>query len=195
MKNIVNAFAAVLGVIAFAAAADGQKTAELKAVNSVDIGRYAGRWYEIAKYPNKFQKQCVGNVTATYTRKPDGKIEVLNECLRKDGTTDSAKGDAKIADKSSNAKLKVRFAPGFLSFLPFVWANYWIIDLDPDYRYAVIGEPGRKYLWILSRKPEMGDAEYGGIVKRIAEQGYDPARLQRTPQGLGAARGAVTNGR
>lgn len=194
MKKIVNVVFTMVGVIGFASVLYGQKPAELKAVSSVSIDRYAGRWYEIAKYPNKFQKQCVGNVTATYTKKTNGKIEVLNECLKKDGTTDSAKGDAKIADKATNAKLKVRFAPGALSFLPFVWANYWIIDLDPNYQYAVIGEPDREYLWILSRKPEMNDAEYQRILRNVEAKGYAPARLQRTPQGLSAARGTVVSG-
>lgn len=191
MKNIFNIL-----VIAIAASATvfGQKPAELKSVKSVDLDRYSGRWYEIARYPNRFQKQCVGNVTATYTKKPDGKIEVLNECLEKDGTVESAKGEAKIGDKASNAKLKVRFAPGALSFLPFVWANYWIIDLGPDYEYAVIGEPKREYLWVLSRKPEMGDAEYQKILRTVEEKGFVPTKLQRTPQNLTAGKGTVLNG-
>ena len=139
---------AVSAISAFGQTAEKNVTAVAK----VDLQKYSGKWFEIAKYPNKFQKQCVGNTTATYTVKPDNKLEVLNQCLTKDGTSSSAKAAGKIADKQSNAKLKVRFAPGFLSVFPFVWANYWVIDLDPEYKWAVVGEPKREYLWILTTK-------------------------------------------
>ncbi|NOT49056.1 MAG: lipocalin family protein [Acidobacteria bacterium] len=173
------------------AVAQQNKQAALTTVGSVDIPKYLGKWYEIAKYPNKFQKQCVGNTTATYSQKANGKLEVLNECLKKDGTTDAAKADGKIADKASNAKLKVRFAPGFLSFLPFVWADYWIIDLDRDYEYAVVGEPKREYLWILSRKPTIDEALYQQILSRIESKGFVPTRLVKTPQNMTTVRGAA----
>lgn len=159
----------------------------------VELDRYLGKWYEIAKYPNKFQKQCVGNTTATYSRKQNGRLEVLNECLKKDGTMEAAKGEAKIADKQTNSKLKVRFAPGFISFLPFVWANYWVIDLAPDYSYAVIGEPGRDYFWILAREPEMDDATYQQILRRAESMGFSPGRVEKTPQGVETIRGGVLN--
>jgi apolipoprotein D and lipocalin family protein len=158
--------------------------ADLKTVPYVDMDKYLGRWYEIAKYPNRFQRQCVGNTMATYSLKPNGRIEVLNECLKTNGKVESATGEARIADKKSNAKLKVRFAPGFLSFLPFVWANYWIIDLAPDYSYAVIGEPKREYFWILSRLPEMQEEKYVEILKRVEAMGFDPTKVDRTRQGI-----------
>lgn len=167
------------------------KPAELMSVPSLDLNRYSGKWYEIAKYPNRFQKQCVGNTTANYTLKPNGRIEVANECLKKDGTNERAVGEAKIPNKSNNAKLKVRFAPKALSFLPFVWANYWVIELADDYSYAVIGEPGRDYFWILARKPTIDDATYQNILRRAEAKGFQPARIEKTPQNVEALKGSV----
>lgn len=174
-------FAAMTALAGAVLAQDGANSV-LSTVGSVDLNKYQGRWYEIARYPNKFQKKCVGDTTATYTIKKDGDIEVLNECLKKNGKITRAKGEARVKDSSTNAKLKVRFAPAFLSFLPFVWADYWIIDLADDYSYAVVGDPGRKYLWILSRTPEMDQSTYQGILRRVKEQGFDPNKLIKTPQ-------------
>ena len=183
----------VLALFIFTDFSSAQSTAKpaLSAVNGIDLSRYAGRWYEIGKYPNRFQKQCVANTTANYTIKKNGRIEVLNECVKKDGTTVKAVGEAKIGDKSNNAKLKVRFAPGFTSFLPFVWANYWVIDIAPDYSYSVIGEPGRDYFWILSRSPEMNTATYQSILRRAETMGFDPNRVEKTPQNAEIVKGSV----
>ena len=164
---------------------------DLPTVAKVDLNRYAGKWYEIARYPNKFQEKCVGNTTATYTLKEKNKIEVINECLKKDGVADSAKGEAKIIDAATNAKLEVRFAPSFLSFIPQVWGDYWIIDLDDNYSYAAVGDPKRKYLWILSRTPEMDDATYQNILRRVEKLGFSPGKLNKTPQNAQAVKGAV----
>ncbi len=189
IKNIF----AIAVLLAAGVAIAAQQRQELKTVASVDLNKYAGKWYEIAKYPNKFQKQCVGNTTATYSLKQNGKIEVVNECLTKDGTVDTAKGEGKIADKATNAKLKVRFAPKFLSFLPKVWGDYWIMDLEPNYEYVAIGEPKREYFWILSRKPEMDDATFQAILRRAEEQGFNPAKVERSPQGMETIKGGVIN--
>ena len=164
---------------------------DLPTVAKVDLNRYAGKWYEIARYPNKFQEKCVGNTTATYTLKEKNKIEVINECLKKDGVADSAKGEAKIIDAATNAKLEVRFAPSFLSFIPQVWGDYWIIDLDDNYSYAAVGDPKRKYLWILSRTPEMDDATYQNILRRVEKLSFSPGKLNKTPQNAQAVKGAV----
>ncbi len=171
----------VIGLVIGVGAVRAQKT-ELRTVPRVDLKRYEGKWYEIAKYPNKFQKKCVANTTAEYTLKDNGRIEVKNRCVRKDGSIDTATGEAKIADKGTNAKLKVRFAPGFLSWLPFVWGDYWIIDLDPDYQHVAIGEPDRKYFWILARKPVIDDTTYRDILKRAEEMGFDPAKVEKSVQ-------------
>jgi apolipoprotein D and lipocalin family protein len=148
----------------------------LETVPRVDLERYLGTWYEIAAIPQRFQKDCVG-VTATYTLRDDGAIEVLNKCRKKalDGELKTVKGKAWVVDKETNAKLKVQF------FWPFR-ADYWIIELDPDYHYAVVGHPSRKYLWILSRTPQMDEALYQDLVQRIANKGYDPSRIKRTLQ-------------
>ena len=143
-------------------------------VKHVDLDRYLGKWYEIARYPNRFQKACVAS-TAVYSSREDGRIQVLNEC-RKDsmeGTLKRAEGKAWVVDETTQAKLKVQF------FWPFR-GDYWIIDLGEDYEYAVVGHPKRKYLWILSRTPQMETGVYEGILQRILRNGYDPDRLIRT---------------
>ena len=149
-------------------------------VSSVDLDRYAGRWYEVARFPNRFQKQCVGDVVAEYTPREDGRIEVVNRCRRADGTVDVARGVARPAsDDGSNAKLEVRFAPAWLSFLP-VWGDYWVIALAPDYSHAVVGDRDREYLWLLSRTPVVSDDLFVEMKGKAAEQGYGVSKLQRT---------------
>ncbi|HXG85395.1 MAG TPA: lipocalin family protein [Pyrinomonadaceae bacterium] len=175
----------------FAQSKKSGKQPPLQTVPVVDLKRYAGKWFEIARYPNKFQKKCVGNTTASYALKPDGNINVLNQCLVKNGTLESATGEAKVVEGSSNSKLEVRFAPRFMSFLSAVWGDYWIVDLDGDYKYAAVGDPKREYLWILSRAPEMTDATYQNILRRVEKLGFNPAKLQKTPQNAEAVKGAV----
>jgi len=149
----------------------------------VDLARYAGRWYEIARLPNRFQEQCAGDVVASYALRPDGRVTVVNECQGRDGQRRRAEGVARRADEKGPAsRLKVRFAPAVLSFLPFVWGDYWIVELDRDYRHAVVGDPSRKYLWILSRSPEMDAATYESLAAAARRLGFDTARLVPTPQ-------------
>ncbi|CAN5124073.1 lipocalin family protein [soil metagenome] len=164
---------------------------EVKTVPQVDLKRYSGKWFEIARYPNKFQKKCVGNTTATYTIKDEDTIEVLNQCVEKNGTTDEAKGKAEVVDSATNAKLKVRFAPSFLSFLSSVRGDYWIIDLDDNYQYAAVGDPKREYFWILSRTPEMSDAIYQNILRRAEKMGFKPGQVVKTPQNVTVVKGAA----
>lgn len=190
MKRLIAiSFTIILATLAFLA--QSPKEAPVRTVPSVDLSKYSGTWYEIAKYPNKFQKDCVGNTTATYTLKEKGKLDVLNRCLENDGTIKDAKAAGKVKDKSTNAKLKVRFAPSFLSFLPFVWADYWVIDLADDYSYAVVATPDRDYFWILSRKSQMDDATYQAILRRAETQGFIPGKVVKTPQGLETGKGIV----
>ncbi|UCC31497.1 MAG: lipocalin family protein [Phycisphaerales bacterium] len=143
----------------------------LSVVEMVDLDRYAGRWYEIARYPNSFERGCVG-VTADYTPRDDGRIEVVNTCFESslEGPERVIRGSARVADATTNAKLKVRF------FWLFE-GDYWIIDLDEDYSYAVVGEPRRNFLWILSRTPQMDEDTYTDIVESLPAFGYDPGRL------------------
>lgn len=145
----------------------------LETVPMVDLSRYVGRWYEIASFPTWFQKGCIGS-TADYTLRPDGDIDVLNQCRKApDGALDSARGRAWVTDSATNAKLKVQF------FWPFR-GDYWIIDLGRDYDHAVVGHPSRDYLWVLSRTPRMDDGLYDRILERVRQKGYDPSRLVKT---------------
>jgi len=149
---------------------------ELATVDHVDIERYMGTWYEIAKLPQRFEKGLVG-VTATYSLLPNGKVRVLNKGYKRDfnGKTKTAEGRAVAVDAKTNAKLKVSF------FWPFA-GDYWILELGKDYEYAVVGEESRKYLWILSRTPQMDDAIYNDLVRRLQTKGFDVSKLERNPQ-------------
>lgn len=155
---------------------------DVRPVAKVDLDRYVGKWYEIARFPNRFQDQCSGNVTAQYAKRSDGEIDVINRCRKNDGGMDEAIGRGRIADAITNARLKVRFAPDWLGWIPFLWADYWIIELADDYTYAAVGEPSREYLWILSRTPTMPDSTYAAVVDRLTEQGFDTAKLVKTRQ-------------
>lgn len=148
----------------------------LRTVAQVDLARYVGTWYEIASYPQRFQTGCTAT-TAVYSLREDGMLQVVNRCNRDslDGRETVARGRARVVDRNTNARLKVTF------FWPF-WGDYWIIDLDPEYRYAVVGHPNRKYLWILSRTRTMDASIYSGMLERLTEQGYDVGRLQVTLQ-------------
>ncbi len=152
------------------------KLPPLETVPRVGLNRYMGTWYEIASFPQRFQKGCVASM-ATYSLRKTGKVNVLNQCRNEtlDGKLRTAKGTAWVVDKSTNAKLKVRF------FWPFS-GDYWIIDLGPDYEYAVVGHPDRTYLWILCRKPQMDAQTYEGILQRLKAQKYDISRLKKTLQ-------------
>lgn len=149
----------------------------------VDLARYAGRWYEIARLPNRFQDRCAGDVSATYTLRDDGRFAVLNECRKANGSMARAEGLARRAEQAGPpSRLKVRFAPAWLSFLPQVWGDYWILELHPDYRHALVGDPARRYLWILSRTPDLDAADYASLVAAAEAKGFEVAALRRTPQ-------------
>ena len=164
----------------------------LQTVPSVDLTRYQGRWYQIAYYPNVFQKQCVGNTTADYKLLPTGLVEVINQCKTADGSLSKVVGAARVkppkvlgvpvAKGTNTSKLEVRFAPVYLSWLNAVWAPYWVIQLADDYRYAVVGEPNRELLWILSRTPQLDPQDRAIIGGLLQQQGYDPLKLVEEPQ-------------
>lgn len=155
---------------------------QVQVVPRVDLQRYSGTWFEIARLPNKFQKQCVANVSADYVQRGDGQIDVINRCLNADGLSEAAIGRARIVDPLSNAKLKVRFAPAWLAWLPSVWGDYWVLDLAADYAYVAVGEPSHQYLWILARKRSMPEHQYQEVLQRLAQQGYDTSALVKTRQ-------------
>lgn len=152
------------------------ESAPLEVVSSVDLDRYLGRWYEIARFPNSFEEDCEG-VTADYSRREDGLIKVVNTCRKGgvDGPEDVAEGRARVVDEATNAKLEVSF------FGPF-WGDYWIIDLGPDYAYSVVSEPEGRYLWILSRTPTLEEETLTGITARLADRGYNIDALYYTEQ-------------
>jgi apolipoprotein D and lipocalin family protein len=180
MRKLYQYLLAICAVVLFNHKSSAQ---ELSVVDSVDILKYAGTWYEIARLPNRFQRDCVRNVTATYEVLDNGEIKVVNRCQKADGDSSTAEGIAHRASRDEpSSKLKVRFAPAFLSFLPMVWGNYWIIDLAPDYSYAVIGEPNREYLWVLARTPKLEENTLQEILGRIKKQGYDLTGLILTKQ-------------
>jgi apolipoprotein D and lipocalin family protein len=158
-------------VFVLSACARATTTEPLRTVPQVDLNRYAGEWHEIARYPNRFERDCDRDITANYSIRNDGRLRVVNSCVTPAGKTKTSAGSAKVTDKSSNAKLRVTF------FWPF-YGSYWVIGLDPDYKWAVVGEPSRKYLWILSRSAELDAAAYAAIISLVKEKGYDPSRLK-----------------
>ena len=158
-----------------------QTPTPVRTVPSVDLARYVGDWFEIARFPNRFQRECIGDVRAAYARRRDGRVDVVNRCRTADGPID-AHGIARIVDAQTFAKLKVRFAPAWLSFLPVVWGDYWVIGLAPDYSWAVVGDPGRDYLWILARTPHLDDQAAATARAAARAQGFDVDRLVLTPQ-------------
>ena len=172
-KKLILFSVAALAGAGLTALARAETQLPLETVSHVDLTRYVGEWFEIAHTANWFEKKCTGDTTATYRTLPDGRIEVLNACRQSDGTMTESKGTAKVADTQTNAKLKVTF------FWPF-YGDYWIIGLDPNYRWAVVGEPDRKYLWILGRDRRMDDGLFNSIVERIKAQGYDLSALIKT---------------
>lgn len=146
----------------------------VKTVPQVDLNQYLGKWYEIATIPQSFQKDC-SCVTAEYSLSDKGYIIVENKCTKGgvNGEKKSIKGKAFVVKNSGNAKLKVQF------FWPFK-GNYWVIDLAPDYSYAVVGDPTKKYLWILCRKDKMDEQTYQEILSRLKAIGYDLSKLVKT---------------
>jgi len=148
----------------------------VETVKAVDLSRYTGKWFEIAAFPQRFQKGC-HCTTAEYELTAKGTVRVVNTCRRggADGKVSRAKAKAWVVPNSGNARLKVQF------FWPFK-GNYWIIDLADDYSFAVVGDPTRKYLWILSRTPQMSETDYMAAVAAAEAQGYEASRLVRTPQ-------------
>jgi len=179
---ITRALSSLAVAAAFLSATVPVQAQEVVTVPSVDLKRYVGKWYEIARFPNSFQKKCIANATAEYRARSDGDIDVTNRCKVEGGVLDQADGLARVIDGSRNAKLQVRFAPPWLAWFPLVWGDYWIIDLDADYSIATVGTPSRDYLWILARKPVLSTAEYEAAVNNATKQGFDTSKLVKTLQ-------------
>lgn len=160
----------VLAVVLLAACTTPQP---LPTVHGVELNRYYGTWYEIARLPNRFQKMCVSDIQATY--RPQGKkVSVLNQCRVADGSVKQADGIAKLVKGSNGAKLRVSF------FWPF-YGDYWILALDPDYRWVLVGEPGRDYAWILARETQLDEPTLEALLARAAGLGFDRRAFVKTP--------------
>lgn len=143
-------------------------------VEKVEVDRYLGKWYEIAMIPNRFQSMCVADTRAEYQRNNDA-LKVINRCRKQDGRIETAEGVAKIVDGSNNAKLRVSF------FRPF-YGNYWVLDLDPNYQWVLVGEPSRKYGWILSRNMQLEPSQLQAILQTAGRLGYQTSDFKMTPQ-------------
>lgn len=158
----------------------------LDSLPALDLESYAGAWYQVAWIPNRFQRQCATDTMALYRSRPDGNVDVLNRCRRSDGAIEQAQGVARPAGVRAGAvvrpaRLEVSFLPSYLRWLPVGWGRYWVIQHPPDGRYAVVSEPSREYLWVLSRTPELSPADDSAIRSRLREQGFDLSRVQSHP--------------
>jgi apolipoprotein D and lipocalin family protein len=145
-------------------------------VKYVDLEKYSGLWYEIATIPQYFQRKCISETTANYEILPKGSVKVTNSCRTKKGELLSVEGRAKVVDKKTNAKLKVTFVK-FINWIYAFGGNYWVIGLDSDYSYAVVGDPTRKYAWILSRTPVMDPEDLKDATRKLKDNGYDTCAL------------------
>lgn len=172
--------ACIPGLSAPLTAAPAGNDGPLATIPSLDVPRYMGRWYEIAKYPNRFQKKCVGDTTAEYRLQPEGNLQVINRCRMENGQFAEAIGAARQIGEPTSPKLEVRFAPAWLSFIPAVWGDYWVIDLDTDYLLVAVSEPKREYLWILSRNPKVSPDVYDNLLKRLQGKGFHTRKLEIT---------------
>ncbi|MBU3590605.1 lipocalin family protein [Polynucleobacter sp. 78F-HAINBA] len=180
--SLVSILGALLIGLGSSQATAQQAEQAVKTVASLDVPRYLGTWYEIAKFPNWFQKKCVSNTKAVYTAKPDGNLRVLNSCKTAGGETSEAEGLARQIGAKDSPKLEVRFAPEWLSFLPLVWGDYWVIDLDSQYQVAAVSDPRREYLWVLSRTPQLDPKVYADLLQRLKQQQFDIQKLELTSQ-------------
>ncbi len=174
-----------LGLLAREAQAQTRPTPAAEAlspISALDVPRYMGVWWEIAKFPNWFQRNCVADTRAEYSLAADGTVQVLNRCRRASGEVDQALGQARQIGGPASPRLQVRFAPAWLSLIPLVWGDYWVIDLDEAYQLVAVSEPQRRYLWVLSRTPEVDPKAYASLLERLSARGFDVRQLERTAQ-------------
>jgi len=171
-------FTVLVALLPMASAADSQ----VKSISEFDVSRYMGTWYEIAKLPNWFQRKCVQGTQARYKVLGPAQIEVNNKCTTASGEEIQAIGLARPNGSGLPAQLEVRFAPEWAAWLPMVWGAYWVLDLDPDYQLAAVGDPSKSYLWILSRTPVVSSERYEAVLKRLNVMGFDITKLEKTLQ-------------
>jgi len=177
--TMAHRFRLLVCVFALSDASASADPLPVQSVPNVDLNRYSGKWYEIAAFPMFFQRQCIGDTTAEYQARPDGDIAVVNRCRTETGF-DEAVGKAWAVDGTGNGQLKVSF------FWPFR-SDYWIIGLDDEYHWAVVGNPNRKYLWVLSRSPKLPSDQLDRALETAASQGFDLTQLVYTRHGRTSA--------
>ncbi len=185
MQHAVTALILSLSAACFSvstAQAQPQTLPAVAPIAALDVPRYMGTWYEIAKFPNRFQAKCVANTRARYLAQTSATVQVLNSCDTADGSTIDALGLAKQIGDPTSPKLQVRFAPAWLGWLPMVWGDYWVIDLDVDYQLAAVSDSKREFLWILSRTPQVPAKTYDALLARLKAQHFDVVKLERTSQ-------------
>lgn len=155
----------------------------LAALASLEVKPYMGQWYQVALYPNRFQRQCVSDTTATYSLLDDGRVQVINRCRNAGGEMEDVTGVARPVGTLQDgrlqpAQLEVSFLPTWLNWLPVGWGRYWVIKLADDQRYAIVSEPGREYLWVLARRPRLDASDEREVFAFLRAQGFDLTRLQ-----------------
>jgi apolipoprotein D and lipocalin family protein len=191
MKKLL-LMAMLLAVAGAPVAADGPAQAPpLQALPSLDVASYMGTWYQVLWIPNRFQRQCVADTSATYRERGDGTIEVVNRCRLADGKFDSVTGVARppagaariVSGRLMPARLEVSFVPVWLRWTGIGWGAYWVVELAPEGRYAIVSEPSREYLWILARQPALTPQDETAIKARLESLGFDLTRLQAHPHG------------
>jgi apolipoprotein D and lipocalin family protein len=169
------------GILLFISFFSYAAQAAVTTVPLVDLQKYLGKWFEVASIPQKFQKQCVANATAEYSLSDDEKIQVINSCDTEEGLRSVAEGRAKVVDKQTNTKLKVTFVK-LIGWIFLFSGDYWILDLAPDYSYALVGHPKSKYAWILSRSPSLPLEVYKQAEKKLRANGYDTCQVLTSVQ-------------
>ena len=184
MKNLLKSIATI-SLMTFAAltvsSVSQAESMTPKDVERIDVQQYMGKWYEIAHLPMYFQRKCVGDTTARYSLNADQSITVLNSCRTATGKMDTAEGIA-YAKNAGNSQLKVSFLPKGLRWLPFTKGDYWVLRIDPEYKVALVGGPSNKYLWILSKTPNLDQATYQSYLETARQYGYDISKVVKTPQ-------------
>ena len=162
-----------------ATATQNNPSADPKAVDAIDVQKYAGTWYEVARLPMYFQRNCVSDVQAKYSLNADKTIRVKNQCMNKEGELDVSEGVA-YPQNDGNSQLKVSFLPKGLRWVPFSKGDYWVLRVDEDYQVALVGGPSHRYLWLLSRTPDMDEAVIEDYLNTAKAQGYVLSKLIRT---------------
>ena len=173
---------ATLGAAALLLALPARAEDALSTVDRVDLARYAGTWYEQGRLPGRAQDECARDVTITFTTHGARALDIVTRCRRANGAEAVDDGLARVQDPPTNAKLEIRVLPLAVAWLPFAWSDYWILDLAPDYAYALVGSPSRRTLWILSRTPALDARTFARLVAKAQALGFDTAKLIRTPR-------------